>query len=105
MRASSSAKMVQVGAKRVVVGRDIRRTVLLDVRANRNQATLERRINRGRVEHDVADLLPQVVLILTANDAHRALKGLATDPQLAVQREGRQARDEPVRGVKQIAQP
>ena len=59
----------------------------------------------GRVERDVADLLPQVGLVLPADDPDRALKCLATDPQLAVEGDLGQAREEPVGRVKPVAQP
>ena len=99
------AEVVQAGANRVLVGCQVRRPVPLDVCADGRETTLERGVDTGRVERDVADLLPQVGLVLPADDPDRALKGLATDPQLAVEGDLGQAFEEPVGGVKAVAQP
>jgi hypothetical protein len=50
-----------------------------------------------RVEYQELDLAPRIALILATHDAHRPLKRLAIEPQLAVQRELRQPRREPSR--------
>ena len=90
------AEVVQPGANHVLVGCQVRRPVPLDVRADGRETTLERAVDTGRVERHVADLLPQVGLVLPADDPDRALKGLATDPQLAVEGDLGQALEEPV---------
>ena len=48
-------------------------------------ASLKRLSHIRRIEDQVTDLVPQVRLILTADDADGALESLARQPQLAVQ--------------------
>ena len=105
MRASSARRWSRPGANRVLVGGQVRRPVPLDVCADGGETTLERGVDARRVERDVADLLPQVGLVLAADDPDRALKRLAADPQLAVERDLGQALEEPVGRVKAVAQP
>src|SRR5262245_6722877 len=77
--------MVQAAATLLWMSSGIDELVLAKEFSKVLQAMLERIFQRWRVEHNVADLFPQIILILPADDAHRALELFAIDPQLAIQ--------------------
>ena len=89
----------------VLVGWAYASRSLADALVDELQALLEGLFQLGRIEDDVADLLPVVALVLPADDADGALELLAAQPQFAVERHVGQAGDEPVGGVEEIAQP
>ena len=66
-------------------------------------ASLEQIRHCRSVEDHESDLLPVFALVLAADDAHGPLELLAIEPQFAVERHVRQAGDEPVGGVIQVA--
>ena len=69
--------MVQAGADRVFVGCEVWRPVAFDVRAECGQVFPEHFVEPWRVERDVADLLPQLGLVLPADDPDDAVEGSA----------------------------
>ena len=59
---------------------------------------------RGRVEHDVLELLPEIRFVLPLHDAHRALELLSAAEELAVERRLRERGGEPLRREELVAE-
>src|SRR5579884_1359332 len=66
------AQVVEVGAWHVLVASGVRRLVFLQDALDGLHTLLERFASLRRIEYQVADLFPQVALVLPANDADRA---------------------------------
>src|SRR5687768_4904484 len=56
-----------------------------------------------RVENDKAHLLPEIALVLPADDADSALEFFTVDPEFAIERHSGQAFDEPFWRVIDVA--
>ena len=70
--------------------------------ANEVEPVLELLLQGRGVEDDEADLLPVITSVLATDDADRPLERLAAEPEFAIERDCRQTREEPLRGVVQV---
>ena len=70
---------------------------------DKREAIFETLFKRGRVEDDELNLLPEIALVLPADDADGPLELLAAKPKLAVERHIGQTGDEPLGSVIEIS--
>src|SRR5262245_17437630 len=97
--------MIHSLAALVVVGLGIGWFVAPDALLDESQPCLEFLFQLARIEDEVADLLPEIALILAANNADGPLEHLATQPKLAIERHIGQAGNEPIGCMKNVPQP
>ena|ERR1700730_192542 len=97
--------MIDTLTGKMFMGLGVRRLVLAQGLVDERQAVLEAFLQGRGIEDDIADLLPQVALVLPADNADCALELLAAEPEFAVEWHVGQASTKPFGSMKEIAQP